>query len=157
MCIRDRYRRDHPTFKRAAAVRIHQDPSLNRSIGYVTKLTDQTITIIQNHYLKNIREELLEENSTPIDSSDNEIAYIIASINGMPTKFMIDTGANVSLTDITKYNKIQKEGKISLPTLPVSNIILIGATGRQNTEDNHPIRPEDRAEGNTQHLNEQRQ
>ena len=74
----------------------------------------------------------MEENTTLIDHPDNEIAYIIASINGMSTKFMIDTGANVSLIDITMYNKIQKESKVSLPMLPVSNIILIGATGRQN-------------------------
>ena len=83
--------------------RQHLDPSLNRSIGYLTKLTDQmndqTITIIQNHYLKNIREELLEEKSTIIDHSDNEIAYIIAKINGIPNKFIVDTGANVSLID----------------------------------------------------------
>ena len=86
-------------------MRIQQDPSLIRSIGYITRLTDQTtdqtITIIQNHYLKNIREELMEENTTIINHPDNEIAYIIASINGMSTKFMIDTGANVSLIDIT--------------------------------------------------------
>ena len=73
------------------------------------KTTDQTITIIQNHYLKNIRDDLLEENSTPIDNSDNEIAYIIASVYRMPTKFMIDTGANVFLIDITTYHKIQKD------------------------------------------------
>ena len=47
-------------------------------------------------------------------------------------KFMIDTGANVSLIDINMYDKIQKESKTSLPTLPISNIILMGATGRQN-------------------------
>ena len=45
---------------------------------------------------------------------------------------MIDTGANVSLIDINTYDKIQKESKTSLPTLPISNIILMGATGRQN-------------------------
>ena len=81
---------------------------LIQSIGYLTKLTDQTndqtITIIQNHYLKNIREELLEEKSNKIDHSDNEIAYIIANINGIPNKFMIDTGANVSLLDSIVYN-----------------------------------------------------
>ena len=37
---------------------------------------------------------------------------------------MIDTGANVSLIYTNMYNKIQKESKISLPTLPVSNIVL---------------------------------
>ena len=45
---------------------------------------------------------------------------------------MIDTGANVSLIDGTELNKIQKECKRILPTLPVNNIVLIRATGRQN-------------------------
>ena len=76
MCIRDR----------AAAVRIPQDPSLIRSIGLLTRLTNQTnddtITIIQNHYLKNIREELMEENSTLIKHPDNKIAYVIAKVYG---------------------------------------------------------------------------
>ena len=53
-------------------------------------------------------------------------------VYNVDVKFMIDTGANVSLIDINMYEKIQKESKISLPTLPISNIILIGATGRQN-------------------------
>ena len=48
----------------------------------------------------------------------------------MYTNVLIDT--NVSLIDSTEYHKIQKESKAILPTLPVSNIILIGATGRQN-------------------------
>ena len=117
-------------------MRIQQDPSLIRSIGLLTRLTnqtnDETITIIQNHYLKNIREELMEENTTLIKHPDNEIAYVIANVYGISIKFMIDMGANVSLIDANMYNKIQKESKVSLPTLPVSNIVLIGATGRQN-------------------------
>ena len=99
-------------------MKIHLDPSLNRSIGYLPRLTDQTndqtITIIQNHYLKNTREELLEEKSTKITNSDNEIAYVIAKINGISTRLMIDTGANVSLIDSTEYHKIQKESKACL-------------------------------------------
>ena len=45
---------------------------------------------------------------------------------------MIDTGANVSLINDTELEKIQKQSKHTIPTLPVNNVILIGATGRQN-------------------------
>ena len=45
---------------------------------------------------------------------------------------MIDTGANVSLIDRVELNRIQAENKTIIPTLPINNIILIGATGRQN-------------------------
>ena len=40
---------------------------------------------------KNIREELLEEKSTKINHSDNEIAYVTAKINGISITLMIDT------------------------------------------------------------------
>ena len=71
----------------------------------------------------------MEENSSLTKHPDNEIAYVTAKVNNVNIKFMIDTGANVSLIDINMYDKIQKEGKTSLP---ISNIILMGATGRQN-------------------------
>ena len=45
---------------------------------------------------------------------------------------MIDTGSNVSIISTTELERIQREcGKV-LPTLPINNIVLIGATGRQN-------------------------
>ena len=44
---------------------------------------------------------------------------------------MIDTGVNVSLIDSTELDRIQKECQRVLPTLPVNNIVLFGATGRQ--------------------------
>ena len=74
----------------------------------------------------------MEENSTLIKHPDNEIAYVTTKVYNVNVKFMIDTGANVSLIDTNMYDKIKKESKISLPMLPVSNIVLIGATGRQN-------------------------
>ena len=45
---------------------------------------------------------------------------------------MIDTSANVSLINDTELERIQKECQMVLPTLPVNNIVLLGATGRQN-------------------------
>ena len=95
-------------------------------------MTDDTMTIVNNHFLKNVREELLNKDTITHNSSNNEIAYIIAQVNGLDTRFMIDTDANVSLIDNNEYLKIQKYSKIILPTLPIQNIILIGATGRQN-------------------------
>ena len=115
------------------AVKKPKEPSLNRSFGYDIldrRTNNETITIIRSHYLKDIRGELLEEEDNK--TNNNEIAYITAEVNGIPTKIMIDTGANVSLIDSTELNKIQKENKEIIPTLPVNNIILVGATGRQN-------------------------
>ena len=45
---------------------------------------------------------------------------------------MIDTGANVSLIDSIELDRIQRECQEVIPTLPVNNKTLIGATGRQN-------------------------
>ena len=45
---------------------------------------------------------------------------------------MIDMGANVSLINANELENIQRKCKRIISTLPVSNITLIGATGRQN-------------------------
>ena len=45
---------------------------------------------------------------------------------------MIDTGANISIINVIELERIQKECGKTLPMLPVNNIVLIGATGRQN-------------------------
>ena len=44
----------------------------------------------------------------------------------------IDTGANVSIINTTELERIQGNCGKLLPTLPINNIALIGATGRQN-------------------------
>ena len=86
-------------------MKTHNGPSLNQSFGYRLRqnynTSDKTITIIKNNYLKNIRDDLLEEESANTTNHSNEITYITAEINGIPTKIMIDTGANVSLIDST--------------------------------------------------------
>ena len=57
----------------------YHDPSLLLSPGYEQELQGATdsnnITIISNNYLKNIRNELLEENDTSLNSQNNEIIY----------------------------------------------------------------------------------
>ena len=115
---------------------MYKRQSLNRTIGYDqlvnNNITTNTITIIKTNFLKNIREELLEEDSHKTEHINAEIAYIIAEINGLYVKVMIDTGANVSLIDNIELSKIQDKGNKLIPTLPVNNIVLIGATGRQN-------------------------
>ena len=126
MCIRDRIE----------AVRTEDSPSLNQSLGerrqITRRITDQTITIITNHYLKDIREDLLEEEDIHVHNQNNEIIYIIAKLNEIQSTLMIDTGSNISLIDSTELERIQQGNQIPIPTLPVSNIIIIGATGRQN-------------------------
>ena len=88
-------------------------PSLNQSFGYRrrqnNKTSDKMITIIRNNYLKNIRDDLLEEESANTTNRSNEITYITAEIDGIPTKIMIDTGANMSLIDSTEFRrKVEK-------------------------------------------------
>ena len=112
-------------------------PSLNQSIGLnrnVAQANDElTITIVRNNYLKNIREELLEEKDNQSDNNHNsEIAYIATKVNGVPTRVMIDTGSNISLIDTIELHEIQEASKTTILTLPVSNIVIVGATGRQN-------------------------
>ena len=51
---------------------------------------------------------------------------------GVPTEMMIDTGANISLIDKTELNRIQEIVTERIPTLPIHNITIIGATGKQN-------------------------
>ena len=113
-----------------------QDPSLLLSPGYQQELQRATnsnnITIISCNYLKNIRNELLEEDDTRLNSINSEIIYINAKVEGVFTQLMIDTGANVSIINTNELERIQKECGQILPTLPINNIVLIGATGRQN-------------------------
>ena len=82
----------------SAAVKKQTGPSLKQSIGCNHKTNnqrkEQTITIIKINYLKNLREELLEEDGDSTNHNNNKIAYTIAEINGVHTKIMIDTGVN---------------------------------------------------------------
>ena len=105
------------------------------SPGYQRELPRATnnnnITIISCNYLKNIRNELLEEDDTRLHSINNEIIYINAEIEGIFAQLMIDTGANVSIINTTELERIQEKCGQLLLTLPINNIVLIGATGRQ--------------------------
>ena len=106
-------------------------PSLDQSLGEC-KTTDNRITIIHTNYLKNIRDELIEESNQPMPSRNSEIVYISAQINGIMSTLMIDTGSNISLIDQVELSRLQQESSIPIPTLPINNVTIIGATGRQN-------------------------
>ena len=106
-------------------------PSLDQSLGEF-KTTDKKITIIHTNYLKNIRDELIEENNNPMPSRNSEIVYISAQINGIISTLMIDTGSNISLIDQVELSRLQQESSTPIPTLPINNVTIIGATGRQN-------------------------
>ena len=83
------------------------------------------------------------------NNNNSEIAYISAEVNGIFTKIMIDTGANVSLIDQLELNKIQSRSKETIPTLPINNITLIGATGRQNKTIRKQVQLEVTSQGKT--------
>ena len=85
------------------------DPSLIQSSGYQHRpqqyILNKTITIINNNYFENIHEELLTEECVHGESNNNnEITYMRAEVNGIPTEVMIDIGANVSLIDSTELD-----------------------------------------------------
>ena len=61
---------------------------------------NKIITIISSNYLKNIREELLEEEANQLPKPNSEIVHVKATINGTITIIMIDTGSNLSLIHI---------------------------------------------------------
>lgn len=86
---------------------------------------------VQNNYLKNIRDDLLEEETVSVDKSNNDIVYINALINNIQCTVMIDTGANISLINSMELDRIQQGINKTIPTLPINNITLVGATGRQ--------------------------
>ena len=50
-----------------------------------------------------------EKNNDVNDTVNNEIAYVTVQVNGIHMTAMIDTGANVSLIDKVKLNRIQAE------------------------------------------------
>ena len=58
-------------------------------------------------------------------------------------------GANVSLIDSTELNRIQEQCKKIIPTLPVNNITLIGATGCQNKSVRKQVLLEVKSNGST--------
>ena len=78
------------------------------SPGYVNELpianNPNKITIIRCNYLKNIRNELLEEDNTRLPIINNEIIYINAEVEGTFAQLMIDTGA-VSYTHLDVYKR----------------------------------------------------
>ena len=45
---------------------------------------------------------------------------------------MIDTRAKVSLIDKVEFNRIREMCNENIPMLPVSNMVIVGATGRPN-------------------------
>ena len=91
-------------------------PSLDQSL-VIRQMTDKTITIILNHYLKNIREELIEEENNPMPSRNNEIVYINAQLNGTQSTIMIHTGSNISLIDNIELTRIQQASQTQIPTV----------------------------------------
>ena len=85
-------------------MKTENSPSLDQSPGELKTITDKTITIIQTNYLKNIRDELIEEKNNPMPIRNNEIVYISAQINGTTSTIMIETGSNISLIDQVELN-----------------------------------------------------
>ena len=57
---------------------------------------NKIITIVSSNYLKNIREELLEEEANQLPKPNSEIVHVKATINGTITIIMIDMGSNMS-------------------------------------------------------------
>lgn len=113
-------------------MRTDSSPSLQESDGRMICRPISTYQSIVNNYLKDIRNELLEEEKNNEQSPNNEIIFIKAQLQGVSTEIMIDTGANISLIDNTEFDRINGLCKEQIPTLPVNNIVIVGATGKLN-------------------------
>ena len=111
-----------------AAVRTETDPSRRELDGCAI---NETI-YMENNYLKNIRDDLMEEVSSSTNNNNTQIIFITVELQGVMTEVMVDTGANISLIDQTEFNRIKDACKENIPALPVSNMIIMGATGKAN-------------------------
>ena len=80
------------------------------------RITNNTITIISNYYLKNIREELLEEEDKQLNRKNNEIIYVKAKLNETLSTVMIDTRSNISLIDHTELERVKQNSQVAIPT-----------------------------------------
>ena len=63
---------------------------------------------------------------------NNDIVYIQIKLNGISAEAMIDTGANISIIDQLELDRITELTTERIPTLPINNLTIIGATGKQN-------------------------
>ena len=92
----------------------------------------------------------IRDRDNNVDNTINsEIAYVTVHVNGIKATAMIDTGSNVSLIDKLELNRILAENKTVIPTLPINNIVLIGATGRQNKTIRNQVQLEISSNGET--------
>ena len=88
--------------------------------------------MIKNHYLRNIRNELLQDDEEIDAPQINDIVYIKAKLEGVDADIMFDTGSNISLINQVELDRLEKKIRRTIPTLPITNVKFIGATGRQN-------------------------
>ena len=109
-------------------MRTENSPSLDQSPGELKTMMDKKITIIQTNYLKNIRDELIEENNDLMPSRNSEIVYISAQINGTNSTIMINTGSSISLIDQVELNRLQQGSRIPTPSLPINNVTTVSYT-----------------------------
>ena len=94
---------------------------------------DKNFKIIRrSNYLRNIRDELLEVEEVTENKENNKITFITAEIQVIPTEIVVDTEANVSLIDLVEFNRIKEPSNERIDTLPISNMVIVGATGRLN-------------------------
>ena len=116
-------RSDSPSLLETTGHRIYQGPQ---------NQLKEPITIIRSNYLKNLQAELLEERAIEEAPLNNDIVYIQVKLNGVLAEAMIDTGANVSIIDQLELDRITELTTERIPTLPINNMTIIGATGKQN-------------------------
>ena len=74
----------------------------------------------------------MEERAIKESSPNNDIVYIQIKLNGVSAEAMIDTGANISIIDQLELDRITELTTERIPTLPINNLTIVGATGKQN-------------------------
>lgn len=77
-------------------------------------------------------QDLLREEIHDDDNVESEVVSTILEVGGVRTEVIIDTGAEITIISEVMLHKIIAENTARIPTLPVTNVSFIGATGKKN-------------------------
>lgn len=90
-------------------------------------------------HLKNIRTDLMEDDIDQNNIQQDEVVYVELIVEKVTAQIMIDTGASISIINKEELQRINQVNQCEVPTLPVSNMTFMGATGKLNKTLKHQV------------------
>lgn len=106
------------------------DPSLsNYDRGEIISVERR---IKHNYYLKNIIEDLINEEESDVPIRDSGVLSVMLTVSNVTVEVIIDTGAELTLINERMFEEILMLNNGTLPVLPVKDLSFVGATGRKN-------------------------